>query len=604
MATSRKNVLLGRTAITIFFLVYFLFFLSFNGYHLLYQEQTQLFLFNFNYFSSFLMKPGGLCSYIGAFFTQFYQNPFIAALIVTLFGIALFFISVRILNHYRIKGLVWPLIPVILLATLQSHHLYLLESTTGLIISCFFFAVYISVRKNNYRYLTGLIGCSLAYFISGGFALLAFALCLIHELVFTTVTNRFGVSLGYLSLAFLIPIISSKLIYYVKGESVWISLIPLHLEKSLDIFIYAIILYFPVLLIVTKVRRTITKKESHPGWNWKTVIPGFIAVGLLLSCIIKFVYDEKTEILLKIDHYVQNGEWNKALKSAYRYPGSNQLVLYYGNMALYKTGQMGDKMFNLPQAGVHGLWLEWKRNEVAPFFGGELFYQLGYISEAYRWAFEAMVARGENPRSLKRLAITSIISGDTLIAKNYLNILNETLFYKKWAQHYQNLVIHPELQIQDNEIMEKRRYEMRIDILADKNSNDIGLLQLVQDHPDNRMAFEYYMAWLLLNKDLDTFADNIYRIKELGYSHIPVHYEEAMLAYMDHTKKNIIPAGYQISQETLRRLSGYLQIYNSSGNDRRRTAQSLFKNYGGTYWFYMNFFNLQDQRDAKKINRN
>jgi hypothetical protein len=77
-----------------------------------------------------------------------------------------------------------------------------------------------------------------------------------------------------------------------------------------------------------------------------------------------------------------------------------------------------------------------------------------------------------------------------------------------------------------------------------------------------------------------------------------------MLAYMDHTKKNIIPAGYQISPETLKRLSGYLTIYNSSGNDRRRTAQSLFKNYGGTYWFYMNFFNLQDQQDAKKIKRN
>jgi hypothetical protein len=406
------------------------------------------------------------------------------------------------------------------------------------------------------------------------------------------------------ALSFLIPIISTELIYYVKGESVWISLIPLHLEKSLDIFIYTIMLYFPVLLIVTKVRRTFTKKESPSAWNWKTVIAGIIVVCSLVICMIKFVYDEKTEILLRIDHYVQNGDWGRALKYTYRYPGSNQLVLYYANMALYRTGQMGDKMFNLPQAGVHGLWLEWKRNEVAPFFGGELFYQLGYISEAYRWAFEAMVARGENPRSLKRLAITSIISGDTSIARHYLNVLDETLFYKRWAQHYRKMIINPELQLIDKEIVEKRHYEMRVDMLADKNSNDIGLLQLVQDHPDNRMAFEYYMAWLLLNKDLDTFADNIYRIKELGYSHIPVHYEEAMLAYMDHTKKNIIPDGYQISQQTLNRLSGYLTIYNSSGNDRRRTAQSLFKNYGGTYWFYMNFFNLQDQRDAKQINRN
>jgi hypothetical protein len=108
------------------------------------------------------------------------------------------------------------------------------------------------------------------------------------------------------------------------------------------------------------------------------------------------------------------------------------------------------------------------------------------------------------------------------------------------------------------------------------------------------MAFEYYMASLLLNRDLDAFAGNIFRIKDLGYSYIPVHYEEAMLAYMDHTKKNIVPDGYSISSETLKRLSGYLKIFNSA-RDRNQAARSLYKDYGGTYWFYMNFVNITEQ---------
>jgi hypothetical protein len=390
----------------------------------------------------------------------------------------------------------------------------------------------------------------------------------------------------------------------VKDEGIWLPLLPMHLKKSLDTFVFALLLYFPFLLLISKYLSTKNKIDFFSSRNWISLLGGTVVILSLSFILIRFVYDKKAEILLRIDHYVQNGDWNKAVEYSFKYPGSNLLVLYYGNMALYKTGQMGNKMFNLPQAGAHGLWLEWKRNEVAPFFGGELYYQLGYISEAYRWAFEAMIARGENPRSLKRMVLTSIISGDTAIARHYINILNETLFYKKWAQHYQKLMANPESLFNDKEIMEKRHFEIHTDFLADYNSNDIGLRQLLNDHPDNRMAFEYYMAWLLLNKDLDAFASNIYRIKDLGYSYIPVHFEEAILAYISHTKKNIVPEGYEISRETLNRLSGFVKIFNSSGNDRRRVAQSLSRNYGGTYWFYLNFFNINDQRDDAKASKN
>jgi len=367
-------------------------------------------------------------------------------------------------------------------------------------------------------------------------------------------------------------------------------------------FFYALILYIPLILLISKFRTTVTKKELHPGWNWKTISAGTVVICSLSFCLYKYAYDEKTEILLGIDHYVQNGEWKKALEYSFIYPGTNQLVLYYGNMAMYKTGQMGDKMFHLPQIGVQGLWLDWKRNEVTPFLGGELFFQLAYTSEAYRWAFEAMVAMGENPRSLKRLVVTSIVSGDTMIARHYLNILNETLFYKKWAQHYLDLIKYPEHLILDKEIMEKRHFELHTDMFADKAGNDIGLFQLVKDHPDNKMAFEYYMAWLLLNKDLNAFAANVYRIRDLGYRYIPVHYEEAMLAYMSHAKKDIVPVGYEISRATIDRLSGYLKTYNSAGGNRNLAARSLFKLYGGTFWFYLNFINLPNQTGVAKTN--
>lgn len=575
-----------------FFLAHFIYFRFFNCYHLVYQEQTQLFLYNTEYFSSFLAKPGGLSSYLGAFMIQFYQNPTAAALIVTLISIALFFISQSILHYYRVNGILYSIIPVILLAALQSCQLYLPGTSAGLLISCLFFAIYISIDNYKYRYLLGFTGSALLYVIAGSFAFLAAFLCVIHELTFSKSPLRYFASSGYILLSVLIPAISAKLIYYINTEQTWFSLIPFELKRSMLPFVLAMLLYFPLLLIFLKFWITITKREFRSDWNWKSVPAGIIVIISLSFLLIKYSLDRKTEILLRIDHYVQKAEWNKALEYSFRYPGTNQLVLYYGNMAMYKTGQMGDKMFHLPQAGIAGLLLEWKRNEVAPFFGGEVFYQLGYISEAYRWAFEAMVAIGQNPRSLKRLVITSIIRDDVSVAQHYINILNETLFYRKWVQHYQKFLDNPDLPVQDKEIIEKRHFEMHTDILASLEGRDIGLLRLLQDHPDNRMAFEYYMASLMLNKDLDAFASNVYRLGDLGYSYIPVHYEEAMLAYMDHTKKNIVPAGYSISRETLIRLSGYLEIYNSA-RDRNSAARSLYKEYGGTYWFYMNFVNAE-----------
>ena len=156
-----------------------------------------------------------------------------------------------------------------------------------------------------------------------------------------------------------------------------------------------------------------------------------------------------------------------------------------------------------------------------------------------------------------------------------------TLFYKKWARHYLSYLINPERLEEDKEISEKRHFEIHSDFI---NSDNVGvrLPQLLADHPDNRMAFEYYMASLLLEKNLGDFAENIYRLKDLGYKSIPVHYEEALLAYMSLAQKNIVPVGYTISQTTLKRLSDYTGTIYSIGSNAKITAREMYNKFGKT----------------------
>jgi len=579
-----------------FFVVFFLYFIIFNRYHLIYQEQIQLFRFNKDYFTDFLSRPGGLSEYIGAFLTQFFLFPFAGALIITLSGCFLYWISGHIFRKHQFNGMLWAFIPVLILAALHSYHLYTMAYTVGLIISLIYFLVYLSIEDGKLRYIIVLIGWPLLYCIAGGYAILSALLCFIHELFFSRNRFRLIIALVFPALAFTIPYLASQFVFYIRNEMEWTYFLPLFIGAPYKHMLILSLIYYPLIIILARGWLAFSKgKGLVSGWNWKTILTGTLVIVSLSGLIYKYFYDRKTEVLLGIDHYVQHSDWEQALKLSASSPVKNRMIMHFTNLALYKTGRMGDYLFHFPQSGSAGLWLDWEQDWIIAFFGGEIYYQLAYNSEAYRWAFEAMEAKGPNPRSLKRLVLTSLVDDNTALAGKYLKVLERTLFYRNWAQSYLSYVNHPELMNKNKELSEKRHFRIHTDFI---NSDNFGvrLPQLLADHPDNRMVFEYFMASLLLDKNLEGFAANIYRVKELGYKILPVHYEEALIAYMSYTNKNIIPEGYTISQTTRNRLSDYAATIYNYGNNIDFAAREMYSKFGKTYWYYLKFINSQPQK--------
>ncbi|HUX58590.1 MAG TPA: DUF6057 family protein [Bacteroidales bacterium] len=577
----------------VFFVIYFLYFIVFNRYHLIYLEQIQLFRFNCNYFSDFLLRPGGLSEFIGAFLTQFYLFPFAGASIITLAGIALYAITRYIFHKHQFAGVIWTLLPAVLLASLHSYHLYTLAHCIGLIVSLGFFAIIISVENISYRFLLVVIGWPLLYIFTGGYAIYAILLCMLNELLFRRGRLHVIILGIYLFLALFVPYLASHFIFYIKAGAEWTLLIPLFLGSPYRYILIILIAYIPFMLLVIKTLLIYTKgSDISSAWKWKSILAGTVILVNLTFVIIRLTYDRKTEILLGIDNCVQKADWDGVLKLSSESPVTNRMVIHFTNLALFKSGRMGDQLFHYRQGGSTGLWLDWSQDWIAAFFGGEIYYHLAYNSEAYRWAFEAMVAKGPNPRSLKRLVITSLIDNNIALAKKYLEVLDQSLFYRKWAQHYLTFVNHPESLREDKEISEKRYFEIHSDFISSDNFG-VKLPQLLADHPDNRMVFEYYMASLLLDKNLGEFVANVYRLKELGYTSVPVHYEEAMLAYMSMTGKNIVPEGYTISLASRNRLSDYVSTINSFENNMKMAARSMYGKFGKTYWYYLEFINNQ-----------
>lgn len=122
---------------------------------------------------------------------------------------------------------------------------------------------------------------------------------------------------------------------------------------------------------------------------------------------------------------------------------------------------------------------------------------------------------------------------------------------------------------------------------AKKDYRDI-LATLSDTNKFNRMAFEYSMAWYMLTKQLEKFVQNLDRLDDFDYPHIPRHYEEAILIYKLITKKQIEPAGYQISQQSHQRYKDFMLNY-ARPKANKIALQYLVTNYSNSYFFYYFF---------------
>jgi len=474
------------------------------------------------------------------------------------------------------------------MAILQSNELFIFNQAIGFLLLLVFFAIYISIGKPINRYIFFLAGWPVFYILTGGFSMPVILLCILHELLFRKQGNRYIISGLYIIAGVLVIFISARVIFYIPQSKIF----KYPVVSGLNFFFqYTLIFFFiwtPLVIIVSFfLNKSNSLKSKLLSWNLTNILAGILVIVLMGFVVYKYAYNRKAEMMLGIDYHVQQAEWRKVLKLSERYPGYNTLVIYYTNLALLNTGQLGEKIFSYPQIGSKGLRLKWERNQNL-FFGGEIFYYLAYINEAYHWAFEALVAKGMNPRSLKRLVITSIINGHNEIAKKYLNILQQSTFYCKWAKKYDNYLSNPLLIEKDPTMSYYRDLLVNHDFIS--NANDLNLEDLLENHPGNKMAFEYFLASLLLDKNLDAFAENFVRIKDFRYTSIPLAFEEALLFYNFYERKNIAPEGFSFRPETITRFNDYATTYTKFRSDLPVAAFQLRKKHEKTFWYYLQFY--------------
>lgn len=132
----------------------------------------------------------------------------------------------------------------------------------------------------------------------------------------------------------------------------------------------------------------------------------------------------------------------------------------------------------------------------------EVLFNLGFISEARRCAFERLTSVSEDGYCgywISRLAECALVDGRMELARKYLSILSHNFIYGYSAR---KLMEMSDEQIDDHFLYGRlRRMRLTENVSFQERDLDFMLLAMLNEHQDNQMALDYYVAFLNISKN-------------------------------------------------------------------------------------------------------
>ena len=601
--TKTKNFNVELILSSLFTLFVFCFFAFIYPNHLYFQEQLQLFLLTPEFLCSHLSLPGGASAYLGGFLVQFFALPFVGAAVVVALVLLLQQSLKYLLKLLGLSQSFYPLsyFPAINYCMLLCDEFYPLSGLVGLSLAMLFCLLFLKIKTEGLRTWLLFPFYALLFYITGGASMVGLSVVLIVELV-TVIKNKPVTSpmSQYIG-----SLLRKKQIWFLVGAILFAASLPLFVQKYfllqttpmafMSEFYYNINTFIPlalvfvflmvplVLLLPLLLQKLKFAKKTFFVYTQIALLALFSYYGLT-----KWM-NPNAEKIMGIDYMVKNGDWDGIIKDQQTKQTKNKLSLAMLNLALAHKGQLANSMFSFQQHGAAGLFLPFEKENVGPMLGSEIYFFLGFVNAAQHFAFESMETtanHNKTVRSLKRLAETNLINGKYEVAKKYLGILKNTLFYRSWAEETEKYLYHDELVAQHPTWGSIRKTRLQSDFFINYKNIDDDLIQILKEHPNNRTVYEYLMAYYLVEKDLKKFMEYAPLMKNMGYREIPQAFEEAI--YYSLSLKSQHPEAdttYWIGNATKTRMAEYANIYTSYPN-----AQDMLRDrYSNTYWYYFHF---------------
>lgn len=539
----------------------FVFFQFFYPYHLFYQEQNQLFLFSWDYITTYLDKPGWLACLTGDFLTQFYYYRYAGPTILTL-SILMAGYNVRCgVEDTDIKGTWIP---------------YTIAIAVMTMLACFSF-------HYDYR-LSSIIA------VAGGANVFRFSTKILVS------TRMFVKKLESLAERHT-SLDGTRLPQWITAFSIFTSMLVCHWFFGCGMWVYAVLVLLGCIKYINK-----------PG-NYTRLAA--IAIPLFIIMLDKRLYfiDFQTlythpglgkfvkpqmdlEKTLAADCEYYFGNYNTVVNMVEKDKEPNQYMKFYYNLVSAQGRSLPAVLLKFPNNYLGTF--ETLGPDTPPLTIktiNELYWILGDMTFCERAAILANVCSPENRniRMMKRLAEINLVKGDYDAARKYLRILQKTFVWSRWANRAFDALgkkASPYDKALLQQYIDKRPYLNTRDTLRLNDNCHTIMSELMESNPNNYIAINYMLCSDLLLKDMETFKHDYdaYYLKQQNVAYETL-YQEALAIYLAGTQAPPAEwAKYIKRQDVLQRFKQY--------NEQR--GNPAFKN---TYWYYF------DKAEAPRLNK-
>lgn len=569
-----------------------------------YQEQYQLFLFTPSYFTERISVPGGLADYAAEFITQFYYVYAIGAILLALVFFCLQRLTWVLMRRSGVSQSWYLLsfIPAVALWALMGNENVLLSFAIALLAMEELMLHYIIVRDHSRGWVAPavylLIAVPVGYWLFGpvviGVALSATYNPYRPYGTSQTLPER---AVKSNSQTLLTPYgwVLLSVLYFVA--IVWLCGLFLQypyykLFGGINYFRYPGIIpviqwivaaLFALPLVVFYLPRLEGKKAVRAEIAQLTII--VLATVPLLH----FSFDRATYELIDYDYLVRTHQWQRIIERAEKRQASSPMSVSCVNLALAMQGQLCDRLFEFYQNGAEGLFPTFTRDMTSPLPTAEAFYQLGMVNDAERYAFEAQEAipnYRKSGRLTRRIAQCEIINGNYDVAAKYLRMLEHSLFYRQWAKSQERFLYNSAAVKADPEY--GRLGDIRIkrhDYLFSDQEMDqmLGLLLVDNKKYDNRMAYEYLIAYELLQRDLGRFMRYYPLGRFVQFGHIPYAIQQVLIGSWLQRHNTLQGMPYSVDRQNVDATVAFIRAYMTNRNDPSLNQPPLAYN----AWHYL-----------------
>ena len=574
-------------------------------------QQRNTFLTTALYFKQQMVVPGGMLSYVGGFFTQFFYYPWMGVLFLCAWwGLLMWLIQRAFQLPERWKVLTLIPVATLLIANMElGYWIYILKlrgyffvATLGTTAATALLWAFRKLPPQLWMRVTFLVVATLVgYPLFGTYALAA----IVVMGVWTWRLSADRTQNGLLTLTALLSVVAIPLIYYrfVYYETnltyLYRTGLPVFTmrEDYPTYYIPFYVLAASFLLLALTYRRWKEAPVKKAASRLSSLTPHLLPFCLLVAvvgCVYHFWYkDDNFHHELRMQRCVEHADWQGVIDEGKKQDSEpTRAIVMMHNLALSRMGRQCDEMYRFRKGSS-------KINTPLPVYmyhiaGRMMFYQYGLLNESHRICMEEGVEYGWNMETLQCMARCAILGKEKQTARKMLDILRQTLFYGEWADRMERLLNDQGQLANDVEtgpVTHMLHYRDRLD--SADGYVERFLMNTLATHDANDLYFqEQAVLGAMWTRNPDLFWPRFQHFIDInGDRPMPRIFQEAAWLFanmegMEGLDEWVLEKGVK---ENLVSFMQTLQNKNLSSSQKRKY---LYQSHGQTYYF--EYFFLKD----------